>query len=75
MIMELIWWKDSQSNSWYFDRQEMALKYTWCPVIQGSRLWYCPLSGGAKFREGLAVSKQITHRFCVKRFSLENLNE
>jgi hypothetical protein len=29
----------------------------------------------AKVREGLVVSKQITHRFCMERFNLEKGNE
>jgi hypothetical protein len=39
---------NTQPNWQYFDRWETAFKYTWCPIVQGSRLWYWPRSGGGK---------------------------
>ena len=59
----------------YIDRQEMAFEHTRCMKIQGSWLWYWSLSGGCKFRERLAVSKQATQKFDRERFNLRKLNE
>jgi hypothetical protein len=36
----------------------VAFKFTWYLIVQGGRLWYLPFSGGGKFKERLAVSKQ-----------------
>jgi hypothetical protein len=44
-------------------------------IVQGNRLWYSPLSAVGKFRERLAVSKQIRHRFHMEKFNLKKLNE
>jgi hypothetical protein len=41
-------WKDSKSKWPYFSRLETAFKRIWCSIVQGSRLWYWPLSGGRK---------------------------
>lgn len=37
-----------QSHWTYSGRQAKAFKYTCCPIIQGSKMWYCSLSGGGK---------------------------
>jgi hypothetical protein len=68
-----------QSNSPYFNRQEMAFKrtHTSCPIFQGSRLCYCDIDHYllvAKVREKLAVSKQTMHIFHMERFNLKQMN-
>jgi hypothetical protein len=52
-----------------------AIKCTSNPIVKRSKLCYWTLSGGGKFRDRLAVSKQITLKFHMERFSLKKLNE
>jgi hypothetical protein len=43
--------------------------------VQDSRLWYWQLSSGSKFRERLAVSKQVMQGVHMERFNLKKLNK
>jgi hypothetical protein len=53
----------------FFDRQETAFKYTWCPIVQGSTTWWW------QNLETLAVSKETNQKFDTENFNLKNLTE
>jgi hypothetical protein len=69
MGLEVSSWGNPQSDWPYSDRKAKAFKYAWCPIIQGSRLWYGPLSDVGKDRERLAVNKQESNKFHIERFN------
>jgi hypothetical protein len=50
----------------YSGRWAKTLEYTWCSIIQRSRLWYWPLSGCVKIRKTLAVNKQRSYSFHMR---------
>ena len=59
----------------HIDTEEMAFEYTQCMIFEGSWQWYWSLSGGCKFREKLAVSKQAAQKFDGERFNLKKLSK